>query len=149
MEFNGMHGMSKSRMGESQVYTSKSLHYHHSQSLTRSKFAPAPAERRLSCNRDPNVCARTKTPLAMLANYTANTCTQICPFPSQPTSSSPSALKLEPKLIQDRLRHILILPRPSVDLLKLYAMQTENRHFHQENLELQHHIAAHVALHVR
>ena len=57
--------------------------------------------------------------------------------------------RLQPQLIQNSLRHILILPRPPIDLLKLDPMQTQQRDLDNENLKFQHHTTAQIALDLR
>jgi hypothetical protein len=54
--------------------------------------------------------------------------------------SSPLSLQID--LPDDRLRHVLILPRATVHLLELDTMQTKQRDLDDEDLESQSHAGA-------
>lgn len=56
--------------------------------------------------------------------------------------------RLEVDLPDDRLGHVLILPRAAVDLLELNAMQTQQWDLDNEDLKSQSHTGAEIALHV-
>ena len=58
------------------------------------------------------------------------------------------SLSLEVDLPDDRLRHILVLPRATIHLLELNTMQTKQWDLDNEDLESQSHAGAKIALHV-
>ncbi len=63
--------------------------------------------------------------------------------------SGETSQRLKPQLSQDLICHILVLPRATGDSLELNPMQAQQRHLDDEDLKLQDHAAAQLALNMR
>lgn len=63
--------------------------------------------------------------------------------------ASSQALSLKPQFSQDLIRHVLVLPRPARQALELDPMQAQQRNLDDEDLELEDHAAAQLALNMR
>lgn len=69
----------------------------------------------------------------------------LVPFITSTTCLCPC---LQLQLVQNGLRHVLVLPRATIHLLELDAVQAQQRYLDHKDLKLENHAFAQVTLHV-